>query len=150
VFVNQYLTTYTLHLIQVVSKLFCESSLLEKWIVESSKLKIISNIGQQFTFFNGTIAYKLLRYRPTWKSCSVREKKRKFAKLFLEPLSRVNLKPVALLFNAGCNEQAFSRKLWKKIGADSSFRFRHKRKKRTFNSENERHRAEACATRITG
>jgi len=42
--------------------------------------------------------------------------------------------PGALLFNAGCNEQVFSPKTWKKkIGADPSCRFREKRKKRTFN-----------------
>jgi len=34
----------------------------------------------------------------------------------------------ALLFNAGSNEQAFSRKPWKKIGADPSCRFREKHK----------------------
>jgi len=35
------------------------------------------------------------------------------------------------LFNAGCNEQVFSPKPWKKIRADPSCRFPEKRKKRT-------------------
>jgi len=46
--------------------------------------------------------------------------------------------PGALLFNAGCNEQVFSSRAWKKFGTD---RFREKRKKRTFNSEKWRQRA---------
>jgi len=45
-----------------------------------------------------------------------------------------------MLFNAGCNEQVFSPKPWKKIGTDMSCRFREKR---TFNSEKWRNQAES-------
>jgi len=48
-----------------------------------------------------------------------------------------------LLFNAGCNEQVFSPKPWKKIGANSSCHFREKR---TFNSEKWCHQTEGKAT----
>jgi len=40
------------------------------------------------------------------------------------------LRAGAVLFNASCNEQVFS-KSWKKIGANPSCRFREKRQKRT-------------------
>jgi len=43
------------------------------------------------------------------------------------------LRPGALLFNAGCTEQVFFLK--KIFGADSSYHFREKCKKSTFNSE---------------
>jgi len=38
-------------------------------------------------------------------------------------------------FSMSCNQQVFSPNPEKKFGADSSFRFREKCKKRTFNSE---------------
>jgi len=57
-----------------------------------------------------------------------------------------SLKAGALPFNASCNEQVFSPKPWKKISADSSCRFRAKRKKRTFHSEKSRHRAKGKPT----
>jgi len=47
-----------------------------------------------------------------------------------------------LLFNAGCNKQVFFLNPEKKFGEDPSCRFREKRKKRTFNSEKLRYRAE--------
>jgi len=46
-----------------------------------------------------------------------------------------------VLFNAGCKEQVFSPKLWKKNCAVVALR---KRKRRTFNSEKWRHRSEGC------
>jgi len=40
------------------------------------------------------------------------------------------VKAGAVLFNAGCNEQVFFPKSWKKFGSDPSCRFREKCKKR--------------------
>jgi len=51
-----------------------------------------------------------------------------FQNLFTRKLSSAK-RPGAVVFNAGCNEQVFSPKIWKKkTGADPSCRFREKRK----------------------
>jgi len=47
-------------------------------------------------------------------------------------MQKCHLRPGALLFNAGCNEQVLSPKSLKKFGADLHCRFR---KKHTFYSE---------------
>jgi len=47
------------------------------------------------------------------------------------------LKPGAVFFNAGCNDQVFSPKPSKKFDADPFYRFREKCKKRTINPEND-------------
>jgi len=61
----------------------------------------------------------------------------------------ISYRPVAVLFNAGCNEQMISPKPWKKTGADLFCRFWESCKSAYFNSKKWHHRAEVQATLVT-